>query len=527
VFGRVQLELDPGGGSSSSGAEIWSMADDGSDLRVVATRGEATTPTWSPDGSRIAFLEHDANGESLLGSLRLVTSAPDGSDLTVVAEGLIDPLVPAVAWSPDGTRIAVLDTREHDLSALDDYGLPRADIAIYSRDGATERFVDVPGTANGFAWAPDGDGFAVARFHEDRPGVDLLRVDLDGHVLGTIATGIASGASPAWSPDGSRIAFVRGDPSAPDLEEGEVWVVNADGSDPVQITDDGGRKPSLAWSSDGTRILHSRQTLQRCDIVSVAANGSDRTVVADRTTMGGCAVGISVNPAIAPSHTPSPDTGGEGRDIGLPFRVCEVDTMSADFNGAGSHETAYIATRIGPEGCPASGMERDRFIGLDLDGDQRVDTSRGPLRCAGWCLLFGTPDLNRDGFAELLVNEGHVVSPVSAWIGVYGLDGSSIQPIPFPNGSNRFKLEEVASVPSFSGAYCFSDGEERVLSLWDAPAPVNDPSTHEVTERLFVIDVESFTFSLADTRSSKETTETLPPKGTDGRICGVETESLG
>src|SRR5919109_1295791 len=447
AFGRVQLELFPEGGSSASGFQVWSVASDGSDLRRISAPGEeATTPAWSPDGDRIAFLETSSGGD-LTSNLRLVTTRPDGSDRPVIADGLIRPAVRAVVWSPDGARIAVLDSHRKGLDALDPFGLPLTDIAIYSAEGAFERFVDVPGVVAGFDWAPDGSGFAAVRFRDAT--AELLRVDLEGRTLGTIASDVSSSASPAWSPDGSRIAFVRAPSSSTDASEGEVWVASADGANPSRITHDSGRKPSLAWSADGTRLLYSRQTLERCDIVSVAPDGSDRTIVAERSTMGGCAQELSVaSGALDPSPSPIDPTRAIGREIGFRFRVCHVDSVAADFDGDGQRDTAYVVNKMGPDGCPRFYEYRDRFLGIDLDEDGLIDASRGPLHCDPWCVPFAAPDLNRDGRAELLLNEGHIVSPVSAWIGVYGVDGSQIRPITFPNGSNRFALEEVASVPS-------------------------------------------------------------------------------
>jgi Tol biopolymer transport system component len=56
---------------------------------------------------------------------------------------------------------------------------------------------------------------------------------------------------PAWSPDGTRIAFMGG-PDGP--TEYDIWVMNADGSNPVQLTDSPGPDWWPAWSPDGTRI---------------------------------------------------------------------------------------------------------------------------------------------------------------------------------------------------------------------------------------------------------------------------------
>lgn len=66
----------------------------------------------------------------------------------------------------------------------------------------------------------------------------------------------ASDIHPRWSPDGSLIAF-----SSNRTGRYEIWTVNADGTDPRQITDGPGDKIWPVWSPDGSRILftHSRE----------------------------------------------------------------------------------------------------------------------------------------------------------------------------------------------------------------------------------------------------------------------------
>src|SRR5437870_1677203 len=62
---------------------------------------------------------------------------------------------------------------------------------------------------------------------------------------------------PAWSPDGSQIAFVsaRGDDWDIDLVS-DIWVMNADGSDQRQLTGGDGNCDGVAWSDDGTRMVY-------------------------------------------------------------------------------------------------------------------------------------------------------------------------------------------------------------------------------------------------------------------------------
>jgi Tol biopolymer transport system component len=409
VFGRVQLKLFPGGASSGHDFEIWSMAADGSDLRPVYTdQGSATTPAWSPDGSRVAFLDR-ARGTQDLGTLRLLVSEADGSDLTLIAEGLTDPAVRALAWSPDGAHVAVLDTKAHHLGAFDEFGLPLAEIAVYTLDGTREGLVDVPGSAGGFAWFPDGQGFVVTRINQ-QGNVDLVSIDLQGQVLGVLAEDVAL-FSPAWSPDGSRIAFMRDEQliGGVDVRVEDIWTVNTDGTGERRLTTDGGRKPSLAWAPDGARIIYSSQTPDRCDIVSIGSDGSGRTVVADRSMMGGCAQQVSVQPGVSSTtRSPSPDASpntDDARDIGLGFPLCHIQRLGdIDWYGDGTSGTAWTGTPLTDGGrCPSS-LDASYIVAVDLDGDGTAESAGQPL--SGSCLLcrpFDSTDLNGDGVLELVV----------------------------------------------------------------------------------------------------------------------------
>ena len=108
--------------------------------------------------------------------------------------------------------------------------------------------------------APDGS-FAV--FATSRPEVtadrgvgQLWRVDLDDRAGGTAVRRLTRGVAdraPQLSPDGTRIAFVRGDASG----TGQVFVMDAAGSEPVQATDTPGGVGAFAWSPDGARLAYT------------------------------------------------------------------------------------------------------------------------------------------------------------------------------------------------------------------------------------------------------------------------------
>jgi Tol biopolymer transport system component len=100
------------------------------------------------------------------------------------------------------------------------------------------------------AWSPDGSMIAFA---SDRSGNwDIWVIPASGGVATQVTTAPAHDWTPTWSPDGNMIAFSRGDHSW----EGDIWVIPAGGGVATQFTTDGGIQPD--WSPDGSMIaFHS------------------------------------------------------------------------------------------------------------------------------------------------------------------------------------------------------------------------------------------------------------------------------
>src|SRR5216117_1854859 len=89
--------------------------------------------------------------------------------------------------------------------------------------------------------------------------------------------------TPAWSPDGTRIAFT----SARD-GNWEIYVMNADGSNATRLTDNGAQMP--AWSPDGTRIAFTSARDGNWEIYVMNADGSDpRNLTNNPAADGGAA----------------------------------------------------------------------------------------------------------------------------------------------------------------------------------------------------------------------------------------------
>jgi Tol biopolymer transport system component len=199
----------------SSPARIVLMdASGGAVTPITPDTMSARSPAWSPDGSVIAFARPGRPGGIFL-------IRPDGSGLTQIASE--SGVYGEPAWSADGKRIAFSRLGDHD-----------SDIYVVDSDGSNPvRITSSPADDGSPSWSPDGQRIAFESTRVAGPGLFVMRRDgSDVRSLGVI------GGDPQWSPDGSRIAFVR------DLQ---VFVMNADGTNAVQVTLEPGGAADPVW----------------------------------------------------------------------------------------------------------------------------------------------------------------------------------------------------------------------------------------------------------------------------------------
>ena len=191
--------------------EIWLMNADGSDPVQLTSSPGATAangqPDWSPSGQSIAFMS------TRTGNAEIFVTSSDGSrQLNLTSHPATDE---APVWSPDGQQVAFHSNRDGNFE-LYVLHLRTEELTRLTVHSGVDRFPD---------WSPNGREIAFQR-------------DGDIHVL-DIATGEVTRLTstpamedmPAWSPDGQRIAFMSQRDGYP-----SVYVMNADGSDPVNLT---------------------------------------------------------------------------------------------------------------------------------------------------------------------------------------------------------------------------------------------------------------------------------------------------
>jgi dipeptidyl aminopeptidase/acylaminoacyl peptidase len=242
--------------------DIWTVGDRANVRNTMAVR---SVDQWTGIGttyfsqtvttlSKIAFVSGDVGYNTTIHAMNA-----DGSN-----PALLTTTSPSFdthpSWSPDGSKLAVAN----------------GEIVVMNADGSGRtNLTNHRGDSDSPSWSHDGRQIAFITSNGDgNAGVFVVNVDGSALTRLTYPEREATiDATPAWSPDDSRIAFMR---------NGFIYVMNADGSAVARVTDHAlgiisDMQP--AWSPDGRKIafMSNRADLRDADIYVVNANGSGLT----------------------------------------------------------------------------------------------------------------------------------------------------------------------------------------------------------------------------------------------------------
>jgi Tol biopolymer transport system component len=316
-------------------SQIWVMNPDGTNqiqLTHDASNVTDTLPSISPDGHTVVY-QSDASGTNQIWAVNGDGTNP--RQLTSSGSN-VQP-----TFSSDGKKIAF------DSSRFGNYQL-----FVMNADGTGQtQVMTTDGNVGGSSWSPDGSAIA---YNDDTNGTnEIYTVDVtSGTVTGPLTTAATDGANtnPHWSPDGSQLLFVsnRCDPAglaeAPTCGGGEsVYAMNTDGTNQHNVTDAPIFDADPAWSPDGSKIAFVRDlTGQNFNVFTANPDGTNQVKLTNGT---------------APSRNSFPNWGTRVSPGGeLSGSNSQSVVKPVDLTAAGDSDWAFWGNNSAGAALPPSGL---------------------------------------------------------------------------------------------------------------------------------------------------------------------------
>ena len=213
-------------GGPIDNTNIYIMHSDGSNFIKLSAAG-GTAPFWSPKGDWIAYTPAQVNNDAIY----IINT--NGSDVRLLTtEGGYEGV-----WSPDGMHIAYPCGKQ---------------ICIVNVDGSGSQHLTTKGGQSP-AWSSDGSRIAFTSES------NIYVTNTDGSQVTQITNGQGKFQTPSWSPDGNHIAFIGKTSSLFDASDPlgyRVYIMKTDGSQMTPLTNPQVVEPigRPAWSPDGSLI---------------------------------------------------------------------------------------------------------------------------------------------------------------------------------------------------------------------------------------------------------------------------------
>lgn len=246
-------------------------ADGETNIALTESPGNETNPAWSPDSLHVAFTER-AGARNRILRVNIHTRA---------VRRLAEEAATDLQWSPDGQLIAfVSDPRQPN-----DNRRENEDIFVAPSEGGAPRLLTA-GTPRfrdaSPSWSRDGRRLAYVSDESGYSNVYIL--DVQTGQRRPLTSGAVDHLSPEWSPDGRRIAYVRAEGYSfqvftTSVEDGRITRISLlDGVNGGFEDDNAAPRGALRWSPDGARLAFTHSDPARVSDIWAASVDGSRTV---------------------------------------------------------------------------------------------------------------------------------------------------------------------------------------------------------------------------------------------------------